>query len=103
MSDFTDQLELDLQAIFLNNVEFGATVKYAGRDVQALIEYGSGDEYKGFDDFDIKAIIRIRIKDVPAVNTGDEILIDINTWEVIGARLSKCGLLWEININRRTS
>lgn len=100
---FTDQLELDLQTIFLNNEEFGATISCAGTSVPALIEYGSGDEYKGFDDFDIKAMLRVRIKDVPVVVSGDVILIGATTWEVIGARLSKCGLLWEINVNRRTS
>lgn len=98
MTTVDEMMAADLQGFLLKDV-----VVYNGTSVKAEIQRGSGDEYKGYDDFDVKAIIRVTAKDVPVVVTGDVILIGSTTWEVIGAQLSKCGLLWEINANRRTS
>lgn len=103
MTAFKDHLEVDLQAVFLNTGEYAATVEYAGAEVPAVITYGSGDEYKGYDDFDVRATVIVRVSDVPAVITSQQLVIGTATWEVIGARLSGCGRLWEIQLNRRTS
>lgn len=103
MSKFTDQLELDLGAVFLNSDEFATTIQYKGLEVEALVNYGSGDEYKGYDDFDVKAVVYVRVSQVSTVQTGDQLTIGTSTWEVIGAKLSGCGRLWEIEVNRRTS
>lgn len=103
MSDFKELLEDDLDDVFYNTDEFAETVTYEGQAIAARLFYGSGDENKGYDDFDVKAVIKIKKKDVATVLTGDTILIGAQTWEVIGATLSKDGLEWEAMINRRTS
>lgn len=97
MTTVKEMMEADLLSVFED------TILYGGASVQAEIQCGSGDEYKGFDDFDIRAVIRVRIKDIPTILSGDLIQVGAATWEVIGARLSKCGMFWEINVNRRTS
>jgi hypothetical protein len=103
VSDFKDLLEDDLDDVFYNTDEFAETVTYAGKSIAARLFYGTGDEHKGYDDFDVRAVIKFKKKDVAAVLTGDTILIGTQNWEVIGATLSKDGLEWEAMINRRTS
>lgn len=103
MATFKEQLAADVDDVFYNTSEFAEAVTYEGKAIAARLFYGSGDEHKGYDDFDVRAVIKFKKKDVATVLTGDTILIGTQTWEVIGATLSKDGLEWEATINRRTS
>lgn len=103
VSTFKDMIAADLGNVFFNTEEFAETVAYNGDEVTAIITYGSGDEYKGYDDFDVKAVILVKVSDVQEVVTGDQVQIGSDDWEVIGAKRSAHGLTWEIQVNKRTS
>jgi hypothetical protein len=105
------QMVADL-SIFYNTDEFAVSVVYTqtgsspkiSTTIKAHVIYGEGDEYRGADQYGVRAQVRVKAGDIAQPQKGDEITIGADTWIVIGeAERVEDGLEWTIPINKRSS
>jgi di/tripeptidase len=90
----------DLYAEFAEPITYTPADATPARTIKAIIDYGSGDEYKGADSYGIRATMRVQASELEQLARKDEFTIDGATWVVIGADLSADGLEWIISINK---
>ena len=92
---------------FYNTEEFAESVTYTsfGRwpsSLPALVDYGEGEQYQGSGAYDVRAALFVRVADLAAVTNKDTVVIDGQTWGVVGAEKINDGLEWRIELNRDT-
>lgn len=107
MSAFKDQLAADLESVFYNDDDFAEAISYTpyggtAKNVKALVDYGEGEQYQGSGAYDVRAALFVRVADLAAVTNKDTVVIDGQTWGVVGAEKINDGLEWRIELNRDT-
>jgi hypothetical protein len=101
----TDSTEL---SVFFNTDEFAESVTYtpsggAGTTIKAIIDYGSGENYRGADALHTEGVMLIQANATYGVETvavGDTVTIDTESWRVVDAEKIDDGLIWRCLISR---
>ena len=79
-----EQITADM-TVFFDTDEFAQTITYNGTDIPALVEYGEDLDMEGGATGSLlaRAIITLRVADVPAPAYRDEVVIGSMAWRVL--------------------
>lgn len=93
--------------VFYNADEFAEEITHislagASTSAKAIFTAGEGDGYKGADKFDHNAVMRVRVSEIAAINSGEQITRGTETWEITDGEKSADGLEWIVGVSRLT-